>query len=141
MTSLTRRELLLASATTAVAAAAGFPASASAQAPVMADEFLKLSERLTGSSDLDASVAKMLLDGLLATGKGAELAALATGRDGSGALANAIVGSWYSGLYDTGSGPAVATFDQALVWNALTFTKPFAMCGGETGYWSEPPQS
>ena len=137
--SMTHRELLLANA--AIAAAAGFPPSAFAQAPVPVDEFLKLSERLTDASDLDAGDAKTLLDGLLATGKGAELDALAAGRDGSGALTNGIVGSWYSGLYDTGSGPAVATFNEALVWDALTFTKPFASCGGETDYWSEPPQS
>jgi hypothetical protein len=33
----------------------------------------------------------------------------------------------------------VATFTDALVWNALTFTKPWAECGGETGYWANPP--
>jgi hypothetical protein len=135
--SMSRRELLLAGAATAIA---GFPPSAFSQAPATVDEFLKLSERLTGASDLGAGIAKTLLDGLLATGKGNELAALAADRDGSGALADAIVGSWYSGIYETADGPAVAAFDQALVWDALTFTKPFASCGGETGYWSEPPQ-
>ena len=34
----------------------------------------------------------------------------------------------------------MAGFEQALLWQAMSFTKPFADCGGETGYWSEPPQ-
>ena len=72
-------------------------------------------------------VAKTLLDGLIATGKGGELAVLAAGQGDAGALADAIVGSWYSGVYESADGPAVVTFDQALVWNALTFTKPFAI--------------
>jgi len=140
MTPLTRRELMLSSAAIAIVTTAGFPLSAFAQTPVTLDQFLALSEHLTGASDLDPGTAKTLLDGLVATGKGAALSSLVAEGNEAGALANAIVGSWYSGIYDDGSGPAVATFNDALVWNALTFTKPFASCGGETGYWSEPPQ-
>jgi len=83
------------------------------------------------------------LAGLLATGKESDLAALEHGHIGKDfdTLADAIVASWYSGIYDSGHGEAVATFDQALMWNALTFTKPFGWCGGDTGYWTQPPQS
>jgi hypothetical protein len=35
----------------------------------------------------------------------------------------------------------VVDFTQALVWNALTFTKPWGECGGETGYWADPPET
>jgi len=56
-------------------------------------------------------------------------------------LANAIVGAWYSGVYSTAGGQAVATFDHALLWNAMTFTKPFGECGGDTGYWSAAPKA
>ena len=28
-----------------------------------------------------------------------------------------------------------------IVWQALTFTKPFGECGGETGYWADPPEA
>jgi hypothetical protein len=56
-------------------------------------------------------------------------------------LANAIVAAWYSGVYDGAKGPAVADFTGALVWDALTYTKPFGECGGATGYWSDPPES
>jgi hypothetical protein len=63
-----------------------------------------------------------------------------SGASGERELADAIVAAWYSGVYDTGHGQAVASFDQALLWNALSFTKPFAQCGGVTGYWADPPQ-
>ena len=100
-------------------------------------------------------IATTILGGFLATGQGEEIAKLvAEGYDPITPLPNAIVAAWYSGVYTTvpkGTGASdhplrdrvqkVATFDQALVWNALTFTKPWAECGGETGYWSNPPQS
>jgi hypothetical protein len=85
------------------------------------------------------------LGGFLATGQGAGLAELVAdpgiGSAKNAALANAIVGGWYSGLYNTPDGQAVATFDQALLWNALSYTKPFGECGGDTGYWSAAPKS
>jgi hypothetical protein len=55
-------------------------------------------------------------------------------------LADAIVADWYSGLYYTGHGTAVSDFNGALVWNALSFTKPFGSYGGEIGYWADPPE-
>lgn len=141
-----RRDLVLAGVGAAVAAAgaSGFPSFLFAQAPVSLDQFLALSERLTGMKNLGADVARTLLGGLLATGHGAALAELV--REGADPasqteLANAVVAAWYSGLYDSGSGEAVATFTDALMWRALDFTKPWAECGGETGYWGEPPQS
>jgi len=27
------------------------------------------------------------------------------------------------------------------MWSAMTFTKPFGVCGGDTGYWSDVPKS
>jgi Membrane bound FAD containing D-sorbitol dehydrogenase len=54
-------------------------------------------------------------------------------------VADDIVAAWYSGTYDTPAGPAVAGFTDALLWNALDFTKPPGFCGGETGYWADPP--
>ena len=30
--------------------------------------------------------------------------------------------------------------NEALLWNALDFTKPPGSCGGETGYWADAPQ-
>jgi hypothetical protein len=141
---LSRRDLMLGGA--AMAVALGVPARAAlAQVPVTDAQFLALSKTLTGVTDLDPAVAKTLLGGLEATGQGGPLAELlragAAPTPAAKTLENSIVASWYSGLYDTGKGQAVATFDQALVWEALTFTKPWAECGGDTGYWANPPEA
>jgi hypothetical protein len=48
---------------------------------------------------------------------------------------------WYSGIYPTSAGDALATYTNAQLWSALDYTKPFGSCGGETGYWAEPPMS
>jgi len=86
-------------------------------------------------------VARTLLGGFLATGHGSDLADLVRpGAVPASPLADAIVAAWYSGLYDTGHGLAVSDFNAALVWAALNFTKPFASCGGEIGYWADPPE-
>ena len=87
-------------------------------------------------------MARILLGGFLATGHGSELLTLAKGQQSSPSpLGNTIVAAWYSGLYDTGHGTAVSDFNDALVWNALSFTKPFGSCGGQVGYWAEPPET
>lgn len=140
--SLTRRQLLLTTAGLAGIAAAGSASPLRAATAVTTDQFLRLSTALTGVADLDAGVAATLLRGLLATGQGTTLAALVAGANDSPAraLANEIVAEWYSGLYDDGKAQAVATFDQALLWNALSFTKPFGSCGGAPGYWADPPE-
>ena len=138
---VTRRDALVAGLAVAIAAAGagGFPAALYGEAPVTLDQFLALSRRLTGAANLDAAAGKTMLGALLSTGKGEALAKLAAGK-GDNDLAAAIVAAWYSGICADASGPVVATFDQALLWQALTFTKPFGECGGSTGYWSDPPQ-
>ena len=144
---LNRRDLLLRSLAAAIAAAGagGFPSALYAAAAVTLDQFLVLSKALTEAADLDPDMGTKLLGGFLATGHGDGLAKLVAGEAelelaNAPDLANAIVAAWYSGVYDSGQGPAVAGFEQALLWQAMSFTKPFADCGGETGYWSEPPQ-
>jgi hypothetical protein len=150
-----RRDLILAAVAAAIASAgtAGFPSALFAQSTVTPEQFLALSEKLTATPKLDLDVATTILGGFLATGHGAEIAQLVGENfDSFTPIANAIVAAWYSGLYSTvprGTGASnhplrgrvqrVATFTDALVWNALTFTKPWAECGGETGYWADPP--
>lgn len=152
---LSRRDLILAAVGAAIASAgtAGFPVALFAQSTVTPEQFLALSEKLTGKQGLDLGIATTILGGFLATGHGNEIARLVSEDfDSFTPIANAIVAAWYSGLFTTvpkGTGASnhplrgrvqkVATFDQALVWNALTFTKPWGECGGETGYWSNPP--
>lgn len=138
----TRRTLLASSGAAALAVAAGLPAAA--QAPVTVQQFIALSSKLTGNANLDPATAQQLLGGLLATGKGADLATLVATAGNTTVktkpLANAIVGSWYSGLYDGPNGAAVAGYDTALMWDAMSFTKPLAVCGGDTGYWASAPE-
>lgn len=137
----TRRDLLVGvAAAIAAAGTSGFPPELYADSNVTVEQFLALSQKLTNASGLDAAVAKTLLGGFLATGNGPALAALVAGQGQDGPLTNAIVAAWYSGLYDSAAGKqAVAMFTDALLWNALTFTKPPGWCGGETGYWSQVP--
>jgi len=143
---LSRRDLMLAGAGAAIAAAGagGFPATLFAEGAITVDQFLGLSEQLTEAKGLDPGVAKTLLGGFLATGNGAALAEMVADEKTFAShteLANAIVAAWYSGIYDTGKGQAVADFTGALLWTALDFTKPWAECGGDTGYWAEAPKS
>ena len=135
-----RREFLLAGLATAITAAgaSGFPAALFAAAPVTLPQFMALSMRLTEAADLDAGIGEKFLGGFLASGQGSGLAGLAAGAS-EPERESAIIAAWYSGVYDTGRGKAVAGFEQALLWKALTFTKPPTDCGGETGYWSQPP--
>jgi hypothetical protein len=139
--SSTRRDLLAGvAAAIAAAGASGFPRELFADTTVTVEQFLALSQKLTNASGLDATVAKTLLGGFLATGNEPALAALIAGQSQDGPLANAIVAAWYSGIYDSAAGKqAVATFTDALLWNALTFTKPAGFCGGATGYWAQAP--
>ena len=55
----------------------------------------------------------------------------------TGTVADDVVAAWYSGSYATAAGPAVAGYTDALLWQALSFTKPPGYCGGETGYWAD----
>jgi hypothetical protein len=138
---ITRRSLLVGGAS-AAALAAGLSLRAGARETITVDQFRALSARLTGAavSDLDPTMAGKLLEGFVAMGRGPALARLAANPGaGTGSLADAIVAAWYSGTYDTPAGPAVAGFTDALLWNALDFTKPPGVCGGETGHWADPP--
>ena len=144
---IARRDFLFVSLAGAIVAAGagGFPARLYADSPVTAEQFLSLSQTLTEASNLDPGIAKTLLGGFLAIDHGGELAALVADPGSAttkhATLANAIVGAWYSGVYNLAGGQALATFDQALLWNAMTFTKPFGECGGDTGYWSAAPKA
>ncbi len=143
MPTATRRKFLMGCASIA-AMATLFPQSAVADETVTVDQFVTLSARLTAAaaSDLESAMANKLLAGFLANGRAPGLVLLSSDtKVNTGTVADDIVAAWYSGVYDTPSGKAVAGFTGALMWNALDFTKPLGFCGGETGYWAEPPQS
>jgi len=112
---------------------------------ISVEQFTALSKSLTQAASLDTDVARTLLGAFIATGHEADLAALiadpASAASKNATFANAIVAAWYSGVCNTANGQAIATFDGALMWNAMTYTKPFGVCGGDTGYWSDPPKA
>jgi hypothetical protein len=141
MQQISRRGVILGGASAATLAI-GLPLRAGARETISVDAFRALSARLTGvdAADLDMAASAKLLDGFLSTGHETALAALIAGGANNGALANEIVAAWYSGSYATVAGPAAFNLPDALLWRALTFTKPPGRCGGVTGYWAEAPE-
>lgn|SRR5690554_2110618 len=143
---MTRRSALFSALATVITAAgaSGFPARLYAQTPITQAQFLELSRALTGATRLDSEIADKLLAGLLALGKGEDLVALVDqmpAPDPTGEVAEAMIVAWYSGLFTGPDGPVALDYTGALFWNALTFTKPAGFCGGQTNYWSQPPES
>jgi hypothetical protein len=142
MPTISRRSFILGGASAAMAV--GLPLPAAALETITVDQFRALSARLTGTemTDLDATTAGKLLDGFISMGRGPDLALLAADPGiSTGTLANDVVAAWYSGAYATRAGLATLGLTNALVWNALNFTKPPGLCGGATGYWADAPHS
>lgn len=136
---VTRRGAILTGATTCFAFVD--PLIAQADQGVTLSRFLELSRSLTGVARLDTAMGEAILGGLLARGHAEGLRRLAEdpGGDADRPLANDITAAWYAGVFDDANGTTVADLDAALLWDALTFTKPWGSCGGETGYWRDPP--
>lgn len=115
--------------------------------------FAAMSRTLTSYAYSDATTANALLRALsTAVGasnlaKVANLASSVASDQLDGALASAglqqtaatIVTALYSGVVATPKGPVVITYDKALAWQAVPWTKPNADCGGVTDYWSTAP--
>lgn len=102
--------------------------------------FIELSARLLqlDAGTLDEALADNYLAGLLADGKDDALKALAHGQADT-PLEQQIIAGWYSGVQQTASGEELVTYTDALMWDAMDYTKPQGWCGGETGYWALPP--
>lgn len=136
---MSRRQLLASAIAAAALSLLNAPTVHAADLTVEA--FLDLSKRLTGDGDLSIEIATTILKAILASENPGDLQALADGTlADSGALANRIVGDWYSGMAEgEGGAMVVATYEKALVWSALPFTKPMGVCGGAVGYWQNAP--
>ena len=133
----TRRSILVSGSALALASFVGWSGEASA-ASLDADAFVRLSEKLTGKLDLDADYASEMLKAFETIGKSSDIEALADGAENP-ELANDVVVAWYSGVSPDPGADEVITYTDALMWEAMSFTKPMGYCGGETGYWAEPP--
>ena len=110
MSLLDRRNLLLGGVSLLVTGAACLRVHA--ETAVSLEQFLSISRRLLGTEDLNRNAGEKFLEGLLASGREAVLSRFVAGIDTSSeaarSLANDVVASWYSGLYETGHGSAVA---------------------------------
>ena len=149
-----RRRLLLGLAALAASGAVG-PLAAQATPAPLADptSFADLSRSLAGYAYADAATASAMLDALTqAVGADAlrRIATLAAvtppaqlGAElrtaGLATQAETLVTALCTGQVDTPAGPRVISYDNALIWQALAWTKPNAWCGGVTGYWTDKP--
>ena len=141
---VSRRALLRTSGLVASALALGLaaPQPAHAAAAPSLDAFMAMSQSLAGRPSLDRDMGQAILNAFVASGQASELSALvAEANPGQSQLkiADAVLAAWYSGLSPLAGAADVTGFNEALVWDALTYTKPWGSCGGETGYWSEIP--
>lgn len=133
---------------------AGYVPSGLAQAAsVSAAQFTALSKTLTGFAYDDPQLAASLLRGLAADVGGATLSRIATIASATPAdkltealrvakldgAAARVVTALYSGVVQTPKGPVVLTYNEALAWQAVPWTKPNALCGGLTDYWASAP--
>ncbi len=117
--------------------------------------FAALSTTLTGFAYKDPALASSMLKALTdvvgadALAKIATLAAViapdALGDElriaGVDKQAQAVLVALYSGAVTTRTGTVVLTYEQALAWQAVPWTKPNADCGGLTNYWAKAPQT
>jgi hypothetical protein len=143
MPRFSRRGFILSGASAASLALIA-PLGAGAEQTLTVEGFRALSARLTGAKlgDLDMGSAAKLLNGFISMGREADLARLAADPGASaGALATEIVAAWYSGNYRAATGPASIGLPNALLWDAIEFTKPPGFCGGLTGYWADAPRA
>jgi hypothetical protein len=125
----------------------------SAPAALSTASFKAMATTLTGFAYGDPAVAGALLRGLTAAVGAASLARIAKlsastkpeklddalKSAGLVEAAQAVLVALYSGVVQTSKGPVVITYDQALAWQAVPWTKPNAQCGGMTDYWSSKP--
>ncbi|SME97747.1 Membrane bound FAD containing D-sorbitol dehydrogenase [Tistlia consotensis] len=133
------RRRLLAGAAAAALLGSGLRRAAAADHALPA--FMRLSEALTGRRRLDAAAGARYLAALgerLDAAALARLLAAPLPADLS-AAADRIVADWYSGEARIDGSTVSVDYDGALLWDALDFTKPPGQCGGETGFWADPP--
>jgi hypothetical protein len=97
------------------------------------DDFVRLSSRLTGRTDLDRAAAAAILKGILATpGNATRLI------QPDAAMEREIIIAWYTGLYADARGERqLATHTGALQWRAIGVHVP-GTCAGRFGAWSQP---
>lgn len=137
----------------AALAASGWMPAGIAQGTLSTARFAAMTQSLTGFAYADPALASSMLGALTdavgadALGRIATLGAvIAPDRLGDELRiaglerqATTVLVALYSGVVGTAKGPIVLTYDQALAWQAVPWTKPNAQCGGVTNYWASVP--
>jgi hypothetical protein len=99
------------------------------------DEFIALSARLTGHSELNRQAGDTMLKALLADpARAAQLA------QPDAAFERELIAAWYTGVHDVRGEMQVATHTGALKWRALGIPAP-GQCAGRFGAWAQRPAS
>jgi fructose 5-dehydrogenase small subunit len=99
------------------------------------DDFLALSSRLTGYTDLDREIGAVLLKNLLAAPDTAGRLARP-----DAALERDIIVAWYTGVQHVRGEARVVMHVGALQWRALGMRAP-GLCTGPFGTWAKPHRS
>lgn len=136
---LDRRQFISRSGSFLALTATGSGAWASSDSSDLFDLYIGFSRRLTGHDDLEIDVAEKLFGSFLLKYERQELSELLLNADGNSDFQRALLAAWYGGVSPDGNSDSVLIFEDALVWKALRYTKPWAVCGGEFGDWAENP--
>lgn len=136
---LTRRGLLSAVSAASLLSLTQIPTRVFA-ANLDVEGFLTLSQKTLQKNDLFEDVAAPMFQAFADIGRKDDLTALAEGAEDQ-ALSNEIAAAWYSGISPDPDNLEVITYTDALMWQAMDYTKPMAYCGGPMGYWADPPES
>lgn len=136
---VTRRGLLTAVSAASLLSLSQIPTRAFA-ADLDIEGFLKLSQEKLQKEDLFEDVAAEMLKAFADIGRKEDLAALADGAEDQD-LSNEIAAAWYSGVSPDPEDLQVVTYVDALMWQAMDYTKPLGNCGGQMGYWADPPET
>lgn len=114
-----------------------------AQQAVSLDEFVRLSQRLTGKTALDRSVAAIYLKALQGdpqlSGRLAQVAR-PSAAPADTALENTIIEWWYTGVYALNGEPKLGTYAGALMWTAMDMPAA-GTCADPFGAWFRPPRT
>ena len=104
---------------------------------------MRLSAEITGVADLDPGLGQTIyallglesqIDSLLQRSPEDSAA------EARAALEVEVISAWYSGIVESAAGPRLASYEEALMWRALDFTKPMGYCGDGFGSWALPPE-
>ncbi len=146
--SMSRRDVLA----LAAGFAALFPAAAVSQGTLDAAGFMAASSLVTGVAEgqltelRSALLAAFQAQGpaimqLAAIARQTPSADLAATLKGSALepVAKALAAAWYTGTAGAGPSAKLLSYDDALVWTVAGFASAPGNCGGEFGFWAEPP--